>query len=281
MVRFAGPRFAGVDNRLMSLELVEQGHTEAAMFLAAGEAVQPGEVLHGRAVLIERGSFRPVTRVTLDILERAAARFHADLGGPPAPPVAVMEMSLRNLLTGDRLDHADFLARVDVLGALGATVMISRSPAHYALVAALRRATAQPIAFAMGVPTLQAVFDERYYTDLGGGILEGLGRLFQAGVTLYGYPHREPGGQLRTVERLPVPAAVHPLYRFLCARGRIRPLGASDASPLGILPGEALARLQAGDPSWEGLVPERAAAVIKARGLFGARPAGGAPAANR
>ena len=45
MIRFAGPAFAGVDDRLMALELVRGGLTEAAMFTAGGEAVQWAEVL--------------------------------------------------------------------------------------------------------------------------------------------------------------------------------------------------------------------------------------------
>src|SRR4051812_27728486 len=46
MIRFDGPAFAGVDNRLMSLQLVESSLTDAVLFTAAGEVVQPSEVLY-------------------------------------------------------------------------------------------------------------------------------------------------------------------------------------------------------------------------------------------
>ena len=97
MIRFAGPAFARVDNRLMALQLVEQDLTEAAMFTAKGEAVQWAEVLHKKPVLVQRGSFHPVTNATLDVLERALEQFvrepelngetagGAD-GNDPAPP---------------------------------------------------------------------------------------------------------------------------------------------------------------------------------------------------
>src|SRR6059058_4547480 len=75
MIKLRGPAFAGVDDRLMSLQLVEQAFTDAAMFTADGEVVQPSEVLHGRPILVERGTFRPVTRLTLDLLERAREQF--------------------------------------------------------------------------------------------------------------------------------------------------------------------------------------------------------------
>src|ERR1044071_1537254 len=125
MIKFSGPAFAGVDNRLMSLQLVESELTDAALFTAGGEVVQTSEVLYGRPVLIERGSFRPITNVTLDMLVRAQKQIQ--LQGPPQgeSPVVVMEMTLNNLITEQKIDHQDFLARVDLLGALGKTVMVS------------------------------------------------------------------------------------------------------------------------------------------------------------
>ena len=71
MIKFSGPAFAGVDNRLMSLQLVSQGLTSAVMFLADGETVQPAEVFYKKAILVERGSFRPVTVATNDMLDGA------------------------------------------------------------------------------------------------------------------------------------------------------------------------------------------------------------------
>jgi hypothetical protein len=75
MMKLAGPAFAGLDNRLLSLQLVERGLTDAAMFTASGEVVQPSEVLYKRPILVERGSFRPATNLTLDLLERAHDQF--------------------------------------------------------------------------------------------------------------------------------------------------------------------------------------------------------------
>ena len=72
MIKFSGPAFANLDNRLMSLQLVERGFTDAAMFTADGEVVQPSEVLYKKPILVERGSFRPATKLTVDLLERGA-----------------------------------------------------------------------------------------------------------------------------------------------------------------------------------------------------------------
>jgi len=86
MIRFAGPAFAGVDNRLMALELVRKGLTEAAMFTAEGEAVQWAEVLYKKPVLVQRGSFRPLTKATLDVLEKSGGEgIILSVGGGTSP----------------------------------------------------------------------------------------------------------------------------------------------------------------------------------------------------
>ena len=91
MIEFTGIEFRTVDNRLMALKLVQLGLSGAAMFGPDREVLQPSEVLHKKAVLVERGSFRPPTDVNIDMLEsrarevrratppsRAATMLHAD-----------------------------------------------------------------------------------------------------------------------------------------------------------------------------------------------------------
>jgi hypothetical protein len=273
MMKLEGPAFGHVDNRLVSLQLVEQGFTEAAMFTADGEVVQPGEVLHEKPVLVERGSFRPVTKPTIQMLRSASAQFTADLAAD-GPPVVIMEMSLRNLLSGDHVDHKDFLARVDVLGALGETVMISNYSAYYPVPGYLRRYTHKPLAFAMGVPILGELFDEHYYAKLPGGLLQAFGNLFQAGVRVYVYPMRdEDTGALTTVESLRVAPHLSHVYAHLVENGRILPIRNVNEDDLHILPRDALAKIRSGDSSWEAMVPEAAIRIIRDRELFRAQPA--------
>src|SRR6187200_2214508 len=205
MIKFAGPAFAQVDNRLMSLQLVSQGLTDAVMFRADGETVQPAEVFYKKAILVERGSFRPVTYATNDMLDGARRKFLAESGCAESDLVVLMEMTLENLLSEGQLNHADFLARVDILGALGRTVLISKFGEYYRLAAYLARYTNKMIGLVMGVPTLMEIFDEKYYLNLEGGILEALGRMFKGGLKLYVYPMiDEEDGKLVTATTLEV-----------------------------------------------------------------------------
>ncbi len=275
MIKFSGPAFAQVDNRLMSLQLVEQGLTDAVMFTADGEVVQPSEVLYNKPVMIERGSFRPVTNVTLAMLDRAARQLQQDFA-PIKDLVAIMEMTLNNLMSDKTIDHIidhqDFLARVDILAALGNMVMISNYTRFGRVISYLRHYTQNCIGMAMGVPTLGEVLDEKYYTDLEGGILEGLGRLFQGRVKLFAYPTLETdAGEVTTSDQLQVKPELNHLYRHLVENGYIHSIREFDSAQLHVTPGDVLAGIQSGDPGWEKLVPPRAAAVIKQKGLFGYR----------
>src|SRR5258705_10894961 len=125
MIKSSGPDFQGVDNRLMSLKLVQNGLTNAAMFTAAGEVVQPSDFLYKKCILVQRGSFRPVTNVSLDMLRCAQAQFVQEPRAQGEQIVTLMEMTLKNLTDGDKIDHQDFLHRAEILGALGKTVLIS------------------------------------------------------------------------------------------------------------------------------------------------------------
>ena len=272
LIKFSGPAFAGVDNRLMSLQLVSQGLTDAVIFTADGEMVQAADILHKKSILVERGSFRPVTYATNDMLNGARAAFQKQSGAPDSDLVVLMEMTLENLLAEGQLNHADFLARVDILGALGRTVVISKFGEYFRLASYLSRYTSGKIGLVMGVPSLLEIFDEKYYLNLEGGILEALGRMFKSGLNLYLYPMvDEQTGALVTSKELEVAPNLRSLYRYLVENGFIREITDYNPNYLRIHPPEALARLQSGDPTWETMVPAEVSDLIKTRRFFGYR----------
>ena len=272
MIKFSGPGYEGVDNRLMSLQLVSQGLTNAVMFKADGETVQPAEVFYKKAILVERGSFRPVTYATNDMLDGARRVFLQKCGCSEDQLVVLMEMTLENLLSEGQLNHADFLARVDILGALGRTVLVSRFGEYYRLAGYLSRYTNQMIGLVMGVPSLTEIFEEHYYSNLEGGILEALGRMFKGGLKLFVYPAiDEKTGEIQTAFRLNVAPNLQSLFRYVVDNGFIVEIGDYNPKYLRIFPPDVLRRLQTGDDSWEKMVPPEVADLIKQRRFFGYR----------
>lgn len=270
MIEFSGIEFRHVDNRVMSLRLVQLGLSGAAMFAASGEVLQPSEVLRKRPILVERGSFRPVTKVNIDMIDSAHERFTAELEGEEDQVVELMEITMRNLLAAGTIDPSDFLARADLLAAAGKTVLISDYFEYYRLAAYLTRYTTEPIAVTMGIASLQDLFQEHYYERLEGGILEAFGKLFTKDLRIYVYPLRDQAtGRLHTVENLEMPGDVRSLYQHLVERGRIKQLGNFDESVLHIFSRDVLRRIKDNDDSWEDMVPGRIAEVIKRRRFFG------------
>ena len=64
-----------VDNRLMSLQLVRNGMTNAVMFGPDGNNMLPAQELYKKNILALRGSFRPVTKVNMDMFEKSYDMF--------------------------------------------------------------------------------------------------------------------------------------------------------------------------------------------------------------
>lgn len=299
MLEFRGPAFAQVDNRLTSLYLVQVGLTHAVMFGPQGQVLQPSEVLHKKAILVERGSFRPATLVNIDMLKCAAAQFAPEPLLKGQGFVELMEITMHNLLLSGELNPADFLSRVDLLGAIGRTVLISNYSEFYRLTSYFRRYTKEMIGMTMGINNLIEIFNEKYYENLEGGIMESFGRLFRHSVKLYIYPMRQATydhylatGQttispapsatgahsfgsdvLIDAQNLQVADHLRNLYRHLLENHYIESLAGFDPAILHIFSSDVLRRIQARDASWEQMVPPAVAAAIKQRNLFGYNPA--------
>ena len=269
VIRFSGPDFAMVDNRIMCLELVTQGLAQAVLFRGDGEVIQAADAFHHKPLLVERGSFRPPTNVSNDMLECGRTMFlmEEDLNGEH--PEILLEITMKHLMRSGQLDLQDFLDRVDMLGALDRTVLISNHGEYYRLIQYLRRYTDRPIGLPLGVPTLGEIFDEKYYVHLDGGILEGLGRLFKKGIRLYVYPTKDARGHIVEVASYRVESSLRALYSYLIENRFIIPMAGCKLDYLGIIAAQVLASLEQGDPSWETKVPPKVAEIIKSRKFFG------------
>lgn len=233
MIEFRGIEFRKVDNRLMALKLVQIGLSGVAMFGPDREVLQPSEVLRKKAILVERGSFRPPTHVNLDMLETARARFGEDPAVAGKPVLALTEITMRNLLA-----------------ACGMTVLISNYFDYFRLAAYIAERTTERIGI--------------------GGILESFGRLFKNDLKLYVYPLQpSPADELKTVNYIQVGSELQPLYDYLAGRGSFVHLDNYRPEFLSILSRDVLRRIAAGDDSWETMVPAEVAELIKRRGFFG------------
>ena len=270
LIKFIGPYFSNVDNRLMSLQLVEKGLSNASLIGANGDVLQPSEVLHKKPILVERGSFRPVTKVNIDMLDGARKQFLHDAEVNQEDTVELMEITMRNLLTTGAIDHRDFLARADTITAVGKMVLISNYAEYYKLAAYLQRYTKSRIGLVLGIPNLKELFDVKYYDALEGGILESFGRLFKNDLKLYVYPFLDASlDQLTTARDVEIPEHLAHLFKHLVENGYIEPIENYHKEYLGIFSRGILAKIRDHDHSWESMVPVEVADCIKTNHFFG------------
>ncbi len=273
MIQLDGIEFRSVDNRVMALKLVQLGLSGAAMFGPDRQVLQPSEVLRKKAILVERGSFRPPTVVNIDMLECAREKFEADPAVAGREVLVLTELTMANLMAGsggDKVDRRDFLARADLLAACGMTVLISDYDAYHRLAAYLAWRTDGRIGMVMGVPSLIDQFDETSHADLPGGILEAFGRLFKNDLRLFVYPMLRDG-QVTTIKNLAVGEELQPLYDYLARRGSFVDLDNYKPDFLPILSRDVLQQISSGDAGWESRVPAEVAELVKRRGFFGYR----------
>jgi len=276
MFRIEGPDFHHVDNRLMTLRLVKSELTHAAMFGPDGHVIQPSEALYKKNIIALRGRFRPVTLVNVDMMISGIRAFKKEPTVKKEGIVSVVELTLNDLtLGGHDVDEQDFLDRVDLLCSLGQTVLISSFQEHYRLAAYLSKFTkSRLLGLIVGVNNLARIFDEKYYENLGGGLLESFSRLFGSNVKLFIYPAIQPEtGDLVTLKTYEPPTHLRHLFMHFVENGQMVDVLDAKTKNLNIISDHVLEMIQQDQPGWDTMVPNRVAEAIRTHHLFGFRQA--------
>ena len=122
----------------------------------------------------------------------------------------------------------------------------------------------------IGVDSLIEMFDEKYYRNLNGGILEAFGIIFTRDIKFYLYPYKpNEKAELLNSKNIPIHPRAKDLYNYLCSNGRIEDL-AFNTEFLHIFSREVLRKIRkCEEGTWEDQVPEGVAEIIKQRNLFG------------
>ena len=273
MIRFEGPNFTSVDNRLMSLHLVKYGFSDAAVFGPDGKNQQPSEVLYKKHIVVIRGRFRPVINVHMDMLHTGVKQFLQEPDVDNSNVVVINELTLqalkeRNADDNSDIDEKDFLDRVDILCSLGQTVLISNFHEYYKLVSYLSKITKLKMGVVLGYPNLEYIFSEEHYQDLPGGILESFATLFSRKVKLFIYPTLRDGVIMNCLRFYPPPHLID-LYRYLIANNKIEDIRNYNENNLNVQTDKVLQLIKEGSNGWEEYVPAEVASIIKSRCLFG------------
>jgi hypothetical protein len=271
MLRVSGPDFENVDNRIIALNLVKRGMTDATMFDLCGSVLQPATALYKKNILLMRGRFRPVTKVHIDMIETGSRQFLREEGVSEDNLSVIFELTLKDLTADGKISDKDFIDRAELLGSLGYTVMISNYLKHYKMVDYLAGISrGQKMGLIVGIYNLHTIFDERYYDNLPGGLLEAFGRGFGHNVKLYVYPATNVDtGELYALDDIQIPVHLKGLLQFMRDNNKMEAIHDFDPHLLHILSDEVLSKIKANVHSWEDDVPEDVVKAIKYYELFG------------
>jgi hypothetical protein len=268
-INFSGPLYEKVDNRLMSLQLVRNGMTDAVMFAPDGNNVLPARILYKKNILALRGSFRPATKVNMDMYEKSYNMFLKENRVDPNKTKVIFEITLSNLRAEGEIDEQDFMDRAKLLCSQGQTVMISNFKEYYKLVEYFSQYSKNRMGLAMGVNNLVEIFDEKYYRHMSGGILEAFGKLFFKDLRVYLYPMQNDDGTITTSENLKVHPRMKELYKFFKYNGKVVDITDYNPDILNIFSREVLRMIANGEQGWEEMLPEGIAKIIHDQSLFG------------
>ena len=269
-INFSGPQFSEVDNRLMSLQLIKNGMTQAVMFGPDGKNILPAAILYKKNILALRGSFRPVTKVNIDMYEKSLDIFKKEKKVDDDKTIVIFEITLSNLRAEGEINEEDFMSRARLLCSLGHTVMISNFQEYYKLVEYLSAYTKKRMGLALGVNNMIDIFDEKYYRHLSGGILEAFGKLFFKDLKVYVYPMLDPvTGEYTNSDNLKVHPRMKELYKFFKYNGKVVDIEDFDKDHLNIFSRTVLKMIKNNDEGWEKLLPEGVSEIIKEKELFG------------
>jgi len=270
MARMQGPDLNYVDNRLLGVQLVKNGMTPAIFFDRYGNVQEPDDMLYKKNAIVLRGRFRPITYVGFDILKSSYSHFKNNPDFSPSNTLQICEITLNNLLEEGHLKERDFLDRVDLLNGMGQNVLISSFKEFYKLVAYFGRFKHKNLRIVMGVPTFVKVMDKSYYSNLHGGLLEAVGKMFPERTKFYIYPALDKKtGSIMNVDNLSFPNDVNHVYRYLLDNKLIVKLTDVKKEWLNISSDEVLRFIQTNQIKWENMVPKYVVKTIKSKKLFG------------
>ena len=269
-INFKGPLFKNVDNRLISLELIKNNMTKAVMFNPDGNNVLPARILYKKNILALRGSFRPVTKVNIDMFEKSFEIFMKETEVDKNNTQVIFEITLSNLMESGKIDEKDFMDRAKLLCSMGKTVMISNFKEYYKLVDYFSNYTKRKLGLTMGVSNLVEVFNENYYKDIDGGILEAFSKMFHNNVKVFLYPISDKKGNIINSDNLKLHPRMKDFYKFFKYNKKFVDITDYDKEFLNIFSREILKEIKENkNENWRDKLPKGISEIIVKNNMFG------------
>ncbi|MCB0421012.1 MAG: hypothetical protein KDD61_08450 [Bdellovibrionales bacterium] len=260
-LQFNGPDLEHVDNRRVGIELVSRNLTKSVLFAPKGQVIQAYDALYKHPVIVHRGTFRPITQISDDIMKAGYEQMKGSLGKGTVEPFRILEMTMQSASKVDSEDIQDYLHRVDTIAPLGHHVLISKFSLYSDLKEYLRRCTDQKIVILAGASILEKLYNEQFYNHLQGGILQAFGTLFDNDTQLFIYPFKSDK-ICQTAHSFHPDSHLDYLHKHLLENTKIVDLSNCDDLDTTIDSAKVRELLEQNNDQWKKFVPKKSAEVI-------------------
>jgi hypothetical protein len=183
--------------------------------------------------------------------------------------IVLLEITLSNLISTGNIDDSDYLDRAKLLCSLGHMVMISNFSEYYKLVKYLTSIYKKTTWIDYGSNKLVEIFDEKYYDNVEGGILEAFGNIFKNNMKIYLYPVLDKQKDIIiNSNNLKLEDNMKEFYKYFKVNDKIRDLE-FNKDYLSIFSKDVLKQIKNNTPGWEDKVPKGVSDLIIKKKLFG------------
>lgn len=260
-IHFTGEIFKNFDEILLNLKLIEMGWSNAILINQSGTVQNPSDALWGKNIFIQRAFYKPVTKTHLDIADRGMKHFTKEFGLKTSETVCLFEFTMNNRIKNENATAQDAYDKVQLIKALEIPVLVTRFSLFYELKEFIRLSTDKPLGIVVGAIHLEKLFDEKFYFDLSGGLLEGMGKLLGRFSRLYIYPHKTSEVCLLTKSFFPKPAVKH-IYQHFIENKMIQDIAGCDEITEFVHSKDILNMIKAKKNEWKKFVPEKIHSLV-------------------
>lgn len=254
-IHFSGEAFKKFDELALNLMMVDMGWSEAIFINAEGRVQNASDALWGKDILVQRAFYNPVTNTHLDVMDKGTKHFAKEFSLKSNDVVNLFEFTLNNRLKNTKISVEEALKKVKMISSLKKPVMVTSFSLFYKLKEHLRLISDRPLGIVIGATHLEKLFDQKFYFDLPGGILEGMGKLVDDKTRLYIYPHKTDLICLQVKSFRPKPE-IKNIYNHLIENKFIQDIAGCDEIQEYVHSDDILNLFKKKDSRWKKLVPE-------------------------
>lgn len=260
-IHFKGDAFKNLNEIHLNLLMIEKGWSDAIYINEDGHVQNPSDALWAKNILIQRAFYNPVTNTHLDIAEKGQKHFAKEFGLKNTEVTTLFEFTLNNRLKNTKVPVEEAIKKVEMISSLKKPILVSNFALFYQLKEYLRVMTDKPLAMVIGASHLTKLLDEKFYYDLHGGLLEGMGKLLDTKTRLYIYPHKTAQLCLMTKNFNPENSMKH-IYQHLIEHKLIQDIAGCDEIKEFIHSEDVLKLYKKKDTHWKKLVPESVQSIF-------------------